>query len=212
MTFPLDIHTHRLPSRPGEAIVNFAPDAFAPQAGGWYSVGVHPWQASEAETERALALLERLVLHPQVVAVGEAGLDRLAAAPMPVQEAVFCRQARLAEAVGKPLIIHLVKAADELLRLRRVLRPTVPWVIHGFRGKEALAAMWMRHGCLLSFGARYREEALCGLPADRLLLETDESGADIDGLCERAALLRRTTPADLRERVEKNVAGIFFRQ
>ena len=82
--------------------------------------------------------LEELVRHPQVLAVGEAGLDKLADAPMDLQVEVFRCQACLAEEVGKPLVIHLVKAVDELLKVKRDLRPSNPWIIHGFRGKAAL--------------------------------------------------------------------------
>ena len=43
-SYPIDIHTHRLVPVPGESIVSCLPDAFFPQKGGWYSVGIHPWQ------------------------------------------------------------------------------------------------------------------------------------------------------------------------
>ena len=43
MKFPVDIHTHRLPPVPGTAIANRYPDTFVPEAGAWYSVGIHPW-------------------------------------------------------------------------------------------------------------------------------------------------------------------------
>lgn len=119
--------------------------------------------------------LEELVRHPQVLAVGEVGLDKLADAPMDLQVEVFRRQACLAEEVGKPLVIHLVKAVDELLKVKRDLRPSNPWIIHGFRGKAALAEEYLKHGFYLSFGEKYQEAALCRVPADRLFIETDES-------------------------------------
>lgn len=53
---------------------------------------------------------------------------------------------------GKPLVIHLVKAVDELLKVKRDLRPSNPWIIHGFRGKAALAEEYLKHGFYLSFG------------------------------------------------------------
>ena len=92
------------------------------------------------------------------LAVGEAGLDKLADAPMDLQVEVFRCQACLAEAVGKPLVLHLVKAVDELLKVKRDLRPSKPWIIHGFRGKAALAEEYLKHGFYLSFGEKYQEE------------------------------------------------------
>ena len=143
MNIPVDIHTHRLPQVPGTAIANCYPETFSPQSGGWYSVGIHPWHIGrsgggysgvEGPVASRVCGLEELVRHPQVLAVGEAGLDKLADAPMDLQVEVFRCQACLAEEVGKPLVIHLVKAVDELLKVKRDLRPSNPWIIHGFRG------------------------------------------------------------------------------
>ena len=85
MNIPADIHTHRLPALPGEAIVNSYPETFVPVPGGWYSVGVHPWYITpETDTPPSvtpelasrLQSLSALASHPQVVAIGEAGLDK----------------------------------------------------------------------------------------------------------------------------------------
>ena len=115
MIIPADIHTHCQPEVPGEAIVNCFPETFVPQLEGWYSVGIHPWYitsstVSLAEKKRCL---EELLYHPQVLAMGEAGLDKLADASLPLQREVFEYQARLAEETDKPLVIHLVKAVDD---------------------------------------------------------------------------------------------------
>ena len=207
---PVDIHTHQLPQVPGEAIVNCYPETFSPQEGGWYSVGIHPWYIAAPDDKKNC--LEALVRHPQVLAVGEAGLDKLADAPMDLQIEVFEFQARLAEEVEKPLVIHLVKATDELLKLRRTLRPAMPWVIHGFRGKAALAEDYLRHGFYLSFGEKYQAEALLTTPADRLFIETDESTVPIKELYARAAALRGMSPEEMREIVSGNISKVFFKR
>ena len=109
----VDIHTHRLPRIPGTAIVNCYPDVFSPKEGEWYSVGIHPWHVPAAVTSNVrceMNMLPSLVGHPQVLAIGEAGLDKLADAPIAVQIEVFEYQAQLSAELGKPLVIHLVKA------------------------------------------------------------------------------------------------------
>lgn len=213
--FPIDIHTHRLPFPPGEAIVNCYPETFAPQAEGWYSVGIHPWQAGQIAGDdglhTAIEQLRSLLRHPQVLAVGEAGIDKLTDAPVEWQLRLFEQQARLAEEAGKPLIIHLVKAAEELLRLKRTLRPSVPWLIHGFRGKAALAEVYLKHGFHLSFGEKYQGEALRAVPADRLFIETDESAVPIEQLYARAAEARGVPAAELKETICQNVLRLFFK-
>lgn len=211
LVFP-DIHTHLAGAGEvgGWRIVSLSPEAFAPQPGCRYSVGLHPWSlGGEMPSEAVWAQLEAAVRHPQVLAVGEAGLDKLAAAPLAVQEAVLARQARLAEAVGKPLVIHLVRAADELLRLRKSLRPRSPWVIHGFRGKAPQADLWCRHGLYLSFGARFQPEALRAVPWERLFLETDESPLPIAEVYARAAQTRQCPVERLAEAVRANVRAVF---
>lgn len=214
MKIPADIHTHRLPHTLGEAIVNCYPATFAPVAGGWYSVGIHPWHIPDAAVTSAvryeMEALVPLAEHPQVLAVGEAGLDKLAGTPAAVQAEVFEFQARLSMQLGKPLIVHLVKAVDELLRLKRQMRPDNPWIIHGFRGKAALAEEYLRHGFYLSFGEKYREEALRAVPSCRLFLETDESGVPVTELYRRAAEIRGASLTEFTAAMQENINKVFF--
>lgn len=214
MVIPVDIHTHQQPQVAGEAIVNCFPETFTPQAEGWYSVGIHPWYiaSSTLSLDGRKSRFEELLHHPRVLAIGEAGLDKLAEASLSLQMEVFEYQARLAEETDKPLVIHLVKAVDELLKLKQKIRPMTPWIIHGFRGKAALAKEYIRHGFHLSFGEKYQEEALRIVPLDRFFLETDESTISIDELYERAAMIRKIPFEELRGAIRKNVEEIFFRQ
>ena len=208
--FP-DIHTHRASDGGGFRIVNASPVGFVPQAGEWYSVGLHPWTLTDQEPAAAVwKELDAAVRCPQVLAVGEAGLDKLTAAPMPVQEAVFVRQARLAEEVRKPLVVHLVKAMDKLLLWRKQLLPRVPWMIHGFRGKAQLAAELLRHGCYLSFGEKWQDEAMRTVPLSRLFLETDESAVPVAEIYARAAQVRQMSVEGLAAAVRANVQSVFF--
>ncbi len=210
--FPVDIHTHRLPVIPGRAILNCTPGCFSPETGGWYSVGIHPWHLNECPWEDIAyrKTFETTLCHPQVLAVGEAGLDKLIDVALSRQIEVFRYQARQAEQWKKPLIIHLVKATDELLALRKTLKPAMPWIIHGFRGKAELAQVYVRQGFYISFGMKYQAEALRQVPADRLFLETDESEQPIDELYEQAARWRGVSLCTLREAVTRNVGIVFF--
>ncbi|MBS1308726.1 TatD family hydrolase [Bacteroides clarus] len=215
MKIPVDIHAHQLPQIPGTAIVNRYPDTFVPEAGQWYSIGMHPWHIPTAATpavRHEMDILASLAGHPQVLAVGEAGLDKLADTPQAVQIEVFEYQARLSMELGKPLVIHLVKAMDELLKLKRQIKPTNPWIIHGFRGKAALAEEYLRHGFYLSFGEKYQEEALRITPSGRLFLETDESDVPIADVYSRAAQVRCVSLAELTEALQENIAKVFFKQ
>lgn len=209
-----DIHTHKLPREAGQAIVSCQPHEFNPLPDEWYSVGIHPWYADERtwQSDDFRRRFEEMSVHPRVLAIGEAGIDRLSSVPLDCQMAIFRYQAGLAELVGKPLIIHAVKAQSELVQLKRELKPRMPWIIHGFRGKVQLAQDFVRHGMYLSFGARYQEEALRQMPVDRLFLETDESDVSIAELYEKAACLRGVTCSELTGEVSRNIQCVFFRR
>jgi TatD DNase family protein len=212
---PIDIHTHHTPATPGTAIENLRNETFgnlrnetfAPRAGAYYSAGIHPWDAHEVALTEAL---QAMLAHPQVIAVGEAGLDKHAVAPLTQQAALFAQQARLAARLNKPLIIHLVKATDLLLAVKQALQPRSAWIIHGFRGKPQLAQLYLRHGFYLSFGEHYHPETLRTMPLERLLMETDESLVPIDELYCRAAAVRRISTQALREAVTDTVRQLFF--
>jgi TatD DNase family protein len=171
----LNIHTHH-PAADG--VQNAFPRQFHPRQGQVYSVGIHPWYAAEA-TAVDWQLLQEAARHPQVRLIGECGLDRLSQAPWSVQMAAFERQIALSEAVGKPLLIHCVRAYSEVIGLKHRLRPRQPWIIHGFRGKAALARQLVAEGFYLSFGVRFQPEAVRAVPWDRLYCETDEAEVDI---------------------------------
>lgn len=167
-----DVHTHV--ARTPHAIISVGPDDERP-GGYYYSVGIHPWDtaADSAELERRLDAVREAVRDEAVLAVGECGIDRLRGGDAATQRRLFEAQARIAEECGKPLIIHVVRAIDDIIAIRRRLRPTVPWIIHGFRGKPEQARQLTALGFHLSAGPRTPAATLAAIPPDRLLRESD---------------------------------------
>lgn len=206
----LDIHSHRPSLHPAEVIQNCFPETFSPREGTFYSVGLHPWYLNQESLDSQWESLLAAVRHPQVLAIGEAGLDKLSIIPFALQQEVFERQIELAETLGLPLVIHAVRAADEVIALKKKHQPRHAWVIHGFRGKREQALQYIRQGFYLSFGERYQEEALRAVPLDRLFLETDESTVDIHLLYERAAAVLGVSAEELVKRVQCNIGAVFF--
>lgn len=203
-----NLHTHFPALIPGSVIENCGPETFLPRPGRYYSVGIHPWHCKQS-TSDTWSLLEVAARHPQVVAIGEAGLDKACSTPLGLQEEAFARQARLADEMKKPLIIHLVRATDELLRLRKELRPTVAWIVHGFRGKPRQAEQLLHHGFYLSLGQYFNPETARIIPLDRLFCETDESPELIDNIARRIAEARGIGLNEMEEAVEENLRRVF---
>ena len=193
-----DIHTHRIDVR--EAVISVNPWEFAPVDGLCYSVGIHPWQAARA-AEADFDRLAECATSGNVLMIGECGIDKLRGGDLPMQMSVLERHIALSEQVCKPLVLHCVRASNELCRLRRVLRPRMPWIVHGFRGNAHVASQLLDAGFYLSYGERFNPEALAITPADRLLAETDESLLPIDEIYRRLAASRQVTVVEL-------VAGI----
>lgn len=192
MTDPIyDIHTHDAARR--NAIVNLPLLAGIPQEG-IFSAGIHPWDTDRAG-HQAEEWLEKAAFSPAVAAIGETGLDGLRGGPAERQMALLRLHAVLAEAAHKPMIIHNVRGTDHIVALHRELRPTQPWIIHGFRGKPQLARQLVREGFFLSLGERFNPDAAAEVPPERLLIESDESPLPIAEIAARVGVPLRDLTA-----------------
>lgn len=197
----LDCHTHRPAPQP-DAVISLSPSAFSPFPGQLYSLGLHPWFPDSA-TDSAFARLRDLARRPDVVAIGEAGVDLLKAkegsAPLFRQTLDFRRHVEISEAVGKPLIVHCVKAFDIIAGLRADLKPRQPWILHGFRAKPSVVSMMMRSSAdfYFSFGEHFNPDSLRAVEPSRLLAETDESPLPILQIIDRLSQSLSTSSASL---------------
>ncbi|MDD2965777.1 MAG: TatD family hydrolase [Bacteroidales bacterium] len=210
----IDVHTHAAPQEGVLAVVNLTlqpgqcPPSPLPR---WFSAGIHPWHANPD----SFGELDLLVAHPNCLAVGEAGLDRLKGPQHGVQTEVFRSQVRLALRVGKPLIVHCVRMQSEVLSVLRHEALSTAVVVHGFNGKPEAAVRWLEAGCSLSFGAGLLHpnsvvhDALREVPAQRLFLETDDSGCSIHTIYARAAELLGLSEELLINRVALNFKTLF---
>lgn len=174
------------------------------------SVGIHPWFIEDAENQ--LSLLDELLTLPMVVALGECGLDASATykATMPQQMMLLQRQIERSEALGMPLILHLVKTAGDLLYLKRLMKPSMPWVVHGFRGKPTLCQQLLDAGMILSFGPRFNHESLqLAYDAKAMLVETDMARVGVDTVYDTLAQALGIETAQLAADVEIRAKGIF---
>ena len=201
-----DIHTHRPDAR--EAVISVNPWEFAPVDGLCYSVGIHPWQAARA-AEADFDRLAECATSGNVLMIGECGIDKLRGGDLPMQMSVLERHIALSEQVCKPLVLHCVRASNELCRLRRQLRPSMPWIVHGFRGNARVESQLLDAGFYLSYGERFNPEALAITPADRLLAETDESLLPIDEIYRRRAASRQIEVDEFVRNVEEVVKELL---
>jgi len=156
-----------------------------PQVG--VTLGLHPWVAARcvdlAGVRRRLDALEALLEQIPVVGLGECGLDRsrlAPATPFELQELAFKEQLASARARNLPVVLHVIKAHEEVLQvLRRDGLPQRGGMVHSFAGSLELAEQYLSLGLVLSFSAsiltagRRSQRAVASLPADCFLVETD---------------------------------------
>ena len=206
-----NIHTH-VSVHPESEILSLAPEELSTDNRSFYaSVGIHPWTLTEENADIQWETLHESIKDKRIVAIGECGLDKLKGPSMELQTAIFKQEATLAENCSLPLIIHCVKAFNELIQLKKEISPCQPWIIHGFRGKLPLTLDCIRPGFYLSIGSRFQADALKAIPLDRLFIETDESEESIRSIYQRIAEVKRISLEELAEAINKNVRKVFFK-
>jgi TatD DNase family protein len=144
--------------------------------GVWATAGVHPHDASDT-----IAGLEPLLPEPEVVAVGECGLDyHYDHSPRDTQREVFAQQIALARAHDLALVIHTREAWDDTFAVLAAVGVPTRTVFHCFTGGEPEARRALDIGAWLSFSgivtfpnASDVRAAAAYCPTDRLLVETD---------------------------------------
>lgn len=210
----LDFHTHQIAKEPRvQNIYNVILNAQTMSDERWktreaVSIGIHPWYIPESGLKEMLSFLEEAATLPVVKCIGEAGLDALRGNNMMVQEKVFIDQVRIAGRVNKPVVIHCVRAFNELMAIKKAVRPSVPMIIHGFNRKPELARKLVSAGFYLSFGKDILhkatvQEALRQIPAGFLFLETDEcTEVSIQAIYEKAAAIRGVSLSELQQEID----------
>jgi TatD DNase family protein len=146
------------------------------------AVGIHPNDAAQAG-ERDWPLITDLINRPEVVAVGETGLDRYwDRTPFTEQQAWFDRHLCLAQEQDLPIVIHSRDCQSDIIeQLRRLNRP-VRGVMHAFTGTWDDAQAYLELGLYVSFAGPVTftnknldplRDVASRVPLDRLLVETD---------------------------------------
>ncbi len=159
--------------------------------GDCFALGIHPLYVKQANDEDLVILQAQLQLHCQdqrLVAVGEIGLDlfvpELRVSPLRERQEHFYReQLKLAKKFGLPVILHVRRSADRLLKhLRDLSRDGHRWagIAHAFNGSEVQAHEFIKLGFKLGFGGTVTFEAAqsirrlaTDLPLESIVMETD---------------------------------------
>ena len=226
-------------------IVNPAVDVATGQAalglvarydGVYAAVGLHP-NSANAFSPEVMAVLRELAGHEGVVAIGEIGLDYYRDyTPRSTQRRAFEAQLELAAEMCLPVIIHSREAMDDVLGMLSEWGESLPdelvgraGVLHAFSGDEDAARMAISIGFYIGIGgpvtyknAHMLRQVVAGLPADRIVLETDgpfltphphrgkrNEPAYVRLIAERVAEIRGVSPKEIALQTTANAAKLF---
>jgi TatD DNase family protein len=170
-----------------------------------YALGIHPLcvgEAADSDLDRLSQLLSQWKDDPRLVAVGEIGLDHFV--PDLDRERQFRfyeAQLRMASAVELPVVLHVRRSADALLKgLRRT--PVRGGIAHAFNGSHQQACAFVQQGFALGFGGTLTfdrslqiRRLATRLPAHALVLETDAPDIPPQWLYRPAAVRQQHPPA-----------------
>ena len=188
----IDIHTH-----------NPREDVLSPTM-----AGIHPWQA---EIGYELPDLTECDI------IGETGLDYACKVDRDRQKELFIKHLECARELGKPVVLHTVRALEDTLKLLSDFKAIEGVVFHGFIGSKEQAAECIKRGYYLSFGERSLRspksiEALRITPLSQLFCETDDNTTvSIEEIYSLVAQIKQIGVEELKREIEKNYKKMFHR-
>jgi TatD DNase family protein len=145
----------------------------------YFAFGIHPWLV-DIHTQSDLEYLEYLAKCNNPVAIGECGLDYAKDIDKEKQVHFFTSQLILAEKYDLPVVIHAVKATEDVIFLLKK-HSKVKGEIHGFSGSEEQAQLLTRMGFYLGFGMQITNQKstkirqiAANCPLEFILIETDD--------------------------------------
>ncbi len=186
----IDIHTH-----------NPREDVLSPTM-----AGIHPWQAEEGA---------KLPDFSNCDIVGETGLDYACEVDRDRQKELFLGHLAKAKQLGKPVVLHVVRALNDTLSILSEFKEIKGVVFHGFIGSKEQATECIKRGYYLSFGERSlrspkTREVIAKMPQNLLFCETDDNtDIAIEEIYRSVAEIRGTTPEELLKTIEDNYKNLF---
>ena len=188
----IDIHTH-----------NPREDVLSPTM-----AGIHPWQAESGA---------ELPDFSQCDIIGETGLDYASKVDKEAQKRLFIEHLEAAIKTNKPVVLHTVRAVDNILNILKGYSALRGVIFHGFIGSWQQAERCIERGYYLSFGPRSLRspkvrEIIAKMPHNLLFCETDaeHDKGNIEQVYSEVAKRRGVKEEELIRSIEENYNTIFI--
>ncbi|MFQ3579460.1 MAG: TatD family hydrolase [Bacteroidales bacterium] len=212
----INIHTHQLQKETIIFIYNAENINFFCYFMGNISYGIHPWNVSSFDINIELRNIEDLIISRKIVALGECGLDRCITTPLQLQIQVFEQQLRLAQKYQIPAIIHCVKCYNEIIKIVKDLKLSIPLIIHGYNANSIITRrlltyknIYFSFGKLLITNIQKSTELLDIISMEKIFFETDDDPIAIETIYKCASEIKKIPEDVLILQVYNNFIKLF---
>ena len=205
----IDFHTHKQSAPDGVITVYnqlLHEETHIPKH--FYSAGLHPWHADKLSNADLSRVLDLHGINSNFIALGETGLDKVCKIPTQIQQDIFELQLNKAVILSKPVIIHCVKAWEEMLEITNHYH--VPMILHGYNGSDQLTVKLVKRGFFFSIGPMILNpntrigHAIRYIPISSIFCETDESDQPIQSVYNAVCDYLKMKETDFRRIVMEN--------
>jgi TatD DNase family protein len=209
----INIHTHHLGTETDISIYNnrFLFEDITTDC--LFSIGIHPYDC-HLLTDHSFKDMEPFLKQDNCFAIGECGLDKLISVDLKQQQFILTEQLNLALIYKKPVIIHCVKAFDELIDVCKPYETKLKLIIHGFNKSEELALQLISRGYYLSLHPSLVKKDnfnFTKLQIEQLFFETDDdSNLSINEAYRNASIKLNLSESMLKEKIYSNFKLLFL--
>ena len=219
MSFLIDIHTHNhffIQSDVVKLVSLMAGEKIPPDVKNClFSYGIHPWQLETQDTKSLIEIFEHEMTSNSFVAIGEIGIDKTRKIPLNLQIEIFEYQLFIANKKQLPVILHVVKATNEIMQSVSKIKPTVPMILHAFNSSKEQVMHYSKKGFYFSVGNAIHTfdskmaTSLKTIPIERLFFETDVFQQDIVQIYRKASEILHLDVENLRQKIFENFERCF---
>lgn len=206
-----DFHAHHLPNKPSEGRIFSIYEETDPFTTP-FTIGLHPWKING---NSFLKDWKNYLNHPLLLGIGECGLDSTIEIPINIQEEILLEHIQISEEKRKPLILHVVKRHQEILKLHKEVNPQQTWVVHGFNNRISIAQQYLNKGIGISLGYHLfrnnldRFKVLLDLiPNHLLFVESDMENVEMKSFYAEIAGLKAMSVVNLQKLIQNNIERI----
>jgi TatD DNase family protein len=210
-----NVHTHRKPLNNNEICIRnaYLKPVKKITANYFLSTGLHPWFVRDFSEVALISVLNENILDTRVIAIGEIGLDSTKP-NFSKQKELFKVQLDFAEKNNLPIIVHLVKSAQDFIPIIKPFKCEL--ILHGFKdGIEMWKQLNPNGKTNVSIGKHVftKSKKLTGLieqiPKENLFIETDQSKYSIMSIYEEISKIRGISVEELEYQICQNFRRVF---